>query len=84
VSLIITLIVGGLVGWLASIIMKTNAQMGLIANVLVGVVGSMLGYWLAGLLGIAPAGGILRFLIAIGGAALLIFILRKLGVFRGT
>ena len=83
-SLIITLIVGGLVGWLASIIMKTNAQMGLIANVLVGVVGSMLGYWLAGLLGIAPAGGILRFLIAIGGAALLIFILRKLGVFRGT
>ena len=83
-SLIITLIVGGLVGWLASIIMKTNAQMGLIANVLVGVVGSMLGYWLAGMLGIAPAGGILRFLIAIGGAALLIFILRKLGVFRGT
>lgn len=83
-SLIITLIVGGLVGWLASIIMKTNAQMGLIANVLVGVVGSMLGYWLAGLLGIAPAGGILRFLIAIGGAVLLIFILRKLGVFRGT
>jgi uncharacterized membrane protein YeaQ/YmgE (transglycosylase-associated protein family) len=82
--LIITLIVGGLVGWLASIIMKTNAQMGLIANVLVGVVGSMLGYWLAGLLGIAPAGGILRFLIAIGGAVLLIFILRKLGVFRGT
>jgi len=84
VSLIITLIVGGLVGWLASIIMKTNAQMGLIANVLVGVVGSMLGYWLAGLVGIAPAGGILRFLIAIGGAALLIFILRKLGVFRGA
>lgn len=83
-SLIITLIVGGLVGWLASIIMKTNAQMGLIANVLVGVVGSMLGYWLAGLVGIAPAGGILRFLIAIGGAVLLIFILRKLGVFRGT
>jgi uncharacterized membrane protein YeaQ/YmgE (transglycosylase-associated protein family) len=82
--LIITLIVGGLVGWLASIIMKTNAQMGLIANVLVGVVGSMLGYWLAGLLGIGPAGGILRFLIAIGGAVLLIFILRKLGVFRGT
>ena len=83
-SLIITLVIGGVVGWLASIIMKTNAQMGLIANVLVGVVGSMLGYWLAGLLGIAPAGGILRFLIAIGGAALLIFILRKLGVFRGT
>jgi uncharacterized membrane protein YeaQ/YmgE (transglycosylase-associated protein family) len=78
---IVTLIIGGIVGWLASIVMKTNAQMGLIANVLVGVGGSLLGYWLAGLVGIAPAGGILRFVIAVGGAALLIFILRKLGVF---
>jgi uncharacterized membrane protein YeaQ/YmgE (transglycosylase-associated protein family) len=80
-SWIITLIIGGIVGWLASIFMKTNAQMGLLANVLVGVVGSALGFWLAGLLGIAPAGGILRFVVAIGGAALLIFLLRKLGVF---
>lgn len=77
---IISLIIGGVVGWVASLFMKTNAQMGLIANVLVGVVGSMLGYWIAGLLGIAPS-GILRFLVAIGGAALLIFILRKLGFF---
>lgn len=79
-SLIISLIIGGVVGWVASLFMKTNAQMGLIANVVVGVLGSMLGYWLAGLLGIAPS-GILRFLVAIGGAALLIFILRKLGLF---
>jgi uncharacterized membrane protein YeaQ/YmgE (transglycosylase-associated protein family) len=62
--------------------MKTNAQMGLIANVLVGVVGSLLGFWIAGLLGIAPVGGILRFVVAIAGAALLIFILGKLGIFR--
>ena len=81
-SWIISLIIGGLVGWLASIIMKTNAQMGWIANVLVGVVGSMLGYWLAGLLGIAPSGGILGFVVALAGAVLLIFILVKLGVFR--
>lgn len=82
-SLIISLIIGGVVGWLASIIMKTNAQMGWIANVLVGVVGSSLGYWIAGLLGIAPA-GILRFGVAVAGAALLIFILVKLGIFRKT
>lgn len=81
-SWIISLIIGGIVGWLASIVMKTNAQMGLIANVLVGIVGSMLGYWLAGLFGMAPTGGILRFVIAIAGAALLIFILRQLGIFR--
>jgi uncharacterized membrane protein YeaQ/YmgE (transglycosylase-associated protein family) len=79
-SWIATLIIGGIVGWLASIVMKTNAQMGLIANVLVGVVGSALGFWIAGLLGIAPAGGILRFVVAIAGAALLIFILDRLGV----
>lgn len=81
---IISLIIGGIVGWLASIIMKTNAQMGWIANVLVGVVGSLLGYWLTGLMGIAATGGILRFVVAIAGAVLLIFILRKLGVFGKT
>lgn len=81
-SWIISLIIGGIVGWLASIIMKTNAQMGWIANVAVGIVGSMLGYWIAGLLGIVAVGGIARFLIAIGGAVLLIFILGKLGIMR--
>ncbi len=80
-SLIISLIVGGIVGWLASIIMKTNPQMGLIANVLVGVGGSILGYWIAGALGIAPT-GILRFAVAVAGAALLIFLLGKFGIFR--
>ena len=79
---IITLIIGGIVGWLASIAMKTNAQMGLIANVLVGIVGSSLGFWIAGLLGLEPTGGILRFVVAIAGAALLIFILGRLGIFR--
>ena len=41
-QLIVTLIVGGIIGWLASVLMKTNAQMGVIANV-VGIVGSALG-----------------------------------------
>ena len=80
-GLIMTLIIGGIVGWLASIVMKTDARMGLVANVVVGVVGSMLGYWIAGLLGFAAVGGIARFLVAFGGAVLLIFILGKLGIF---
>lgn len=79
---IISLIIGGIVGWIASIVMKTNAQMGLVANVLVGVVGSALAFWAFGLLGLAPSGGILRFVVAIVGAAVLIFILQKLGLFR--
>lgn len=81
-GLIISIVVGGVVGWLASIVMKTNAQMGMIANVLVGIVGSFLGYWIAGMLGLAAQGGILGFLISIAGAALLIFILRALGLFK--
>ena len=81
-SWIVTLVIGGIVGWLASIVMKTNAQMGIVANVLVGVAGSMLGSWLAGLLGLAPTGGILRFVVAIVGAMLLILVLRAIGLFR--
>jgi uncharacterized membrane protein YeaQ/YmgE (transglycosylase-associated protein family) len=79
---IVTLVIGGVVGWIASMIMKTNAQMGIIANIAVGVVGSTLGFWIAGLLGIGAAGGILGFVIAVGGAVLLIFILQKIGIFK--
>jgi uncharacterized membrane protein YeaQ/YmgE (transglycosylase-associated protein family) len=50
--------------------------------VLVGVVGSALGFWLAGAMGIAPAGGIMRFVVGIAGAVVLIFILRALGIFK--
>lgn len=79
---IITLVVGGIVGWLASMVMKTNAQMGLIANVLVGIVGSSLGFWLAGVLGLAAYGAIAQWLVAVAGAAILIVILRALGIFK--
>lgn len=81
-GLIYAVIMGGIVGWLASMFMKTNAQMGLVANILVGIAGSALGFWIAELLGIAAGGGLARFLVAIAGAALLIFILQKLGVFK--
>jgi uncharacterized membrane protein YeaQ/YmgE (transglycosylase-associated protein family) len=57
---ITALIIGGIVGWLASMVMKTNAQMGLIANIVVGIVGSMIGFWAAGLLGFVATGGIAR------------------------
>jgi uncharacterized membrane protein YeaQ/YmgE (transglycosylase-associated protein family) len=81
-DLIYAVIMGGIVGWLASMFMKTNAQMGLVANIVVGIAGSALGFWIAGLLGVAATGGIARFLVAIAGAALLIVILQKLGLFK--
>jgi uncharacterized membrane protein YeaQ/YmgE (transglycosylase-associated protein family) len=79
-----SLIIGGIVGWLASIIMKTNAQMGIIANVLVGIVGGLLGAWLANVLGLAPNGGIMQFVVALIGAVVLILILQALGIFKKT
>ncbi len=44
-NFIIWLIAGGLIGWLASIVMKTNGQQGMFLNVVVGIVGAMLGGW---------------------------------------
>ncbi len=45
-NFIIWLIVGGIIGWLASMMMKTDGQQGIILNVVVGIVGAMLGGWL--------------------------------------
>lgn len=45
-NFIIWLIVGGLIGWIASMVMKTNGQQGTVLNIVVGIVGAMLGGWL--------------------------------------
>ena len=80
-NLILQLIVGGVIGWIASMVMKTNAQMGLIANVIVGIVGAGIGGWIATRLGIG--GGVaLSWLMAIVGASLLIALLKLLGLFK--
>jgi uncharacterized membrane protein YeaQ/YmgE (transglycosylase-associated protein family) len=52
INLILILIVGGLIGWIASIVMRTNAQQGVLLNVVVGIVGALLaGFLLAPLFG---------------------------------
>ena len=52
VNLILILIVGGLIGWIASIVMRTNAQQGIFLNVAVGIVGALLaGFLLSPLFG---------------------------------
>ena len=79
---IITLVIGGIIGWLASLVMKTDAQMGIIGNVIVGIIGSSLGFWLAGVLGIGAGNAIGAYLIAVAGAAVLIGLLKALGVLR--
>lgn len=44
-NLIIWLIIGGVVGWLASLIMRTDGQQGIVLNVVVGIVGAFLAGW---------------------------------------
>lgn len=45
-NFIIWIVIGGILGWLASIIMKTDAQQGILLNVMVGIAGALLGGWL--------------------------------------
>jgi len=81
-DLLVTLIIGGIVGWLASLMMRADAQMGLLANVIVGIIGSMLGHALANAMGLVAQGAAVSWIISILGAVLLIALLRSLGVFR--
>ena len=48
IGFIIWLIIGGVVGWLASMVMRTDAQQGIILNIIVGIVGAFIGGLLFG------------------------------------
>ncbi|MDB5759483.1 MAG: GlsB/YeaQ/YmgE family stress response rane protein [Burkholderia sp.] len=45
-NFIIWIVVGGLLGWVASMIMRTDAQQGMFLNIVVGIIGALLGGWL--------------------------------------
>lgn len=54
-NIIIMLVVGGVLGWLASIVMRTDAQQGIFLNVVVGIVGALLaGFLITPMIGGAP------------------------------
>ncbi len=69
------IILGGIAGWIASKIMKTDAQQGILLNIVVGIIGGLLGGFLLSLLGFDVAGGGLFFsmLTAVLGACILLF-----------
>ena len=76
------IIFGALAGWIASIIMGRNRRMGFFANILVGIAGSALGGWISSLL--FGWGGVTgfnwrSFLIAVGGACLLLLLFQGVG-----
>jgi uncharacterized membrane protein YeaQ/YmgE (transglycosylase-associated protein family) len=78
--ILLWLLFGAIVGWLASIVMNKNRSMGLIANIVVGLIGSALGMWLMGVFGFGPvdAFSFAGFIVSVGGAALLIAIITSL------
>jgi uncharacterized membrane protein YeaQ/YmgE (transglycosylase-associated protein family) len=78
-NIIIWLIVGGLIGWLASLVMRTDAQQGLVLNVVVGIVGALLGgFLLSPLIGSGTINqnnfSLPALAVSFGGAVILLFI----------
>nr|WP_159837842.1 GlsB/YeaQ/YmgE family stress response membrane protein [Burkholderia sp. 8Y] len=75
-SFIVSLLIGGIAGWLAGLIMN-GTGFGVFVDILVGIVGGVLGNWLFGVLGISLGGGVLGSLLtAVIGAVVLLFIIR--------
>lgn len=72
------IVLGGIAGWIASKIMGTDAQQGIGMNIVVGIVGGLLGGFLLSLFGVDVAGGGLIFsmLTAIIGAVILLWIVK--------
>lgn len=69
---IVWIIIGGLAGWIAGMIMKDSK--GLLMNIVVGIVGAFVGGWLFGVLGISPDGGFVGSLVtATIGAVVLLY-----------
>lgn len=78
-GIIVWLVMGGLVGWIASMIMGTDGQQGIILNIVVGIVGALIGGWLIGpLLGAGSINdglSVMSFVVSLIGAVLLLGIL---------
>ena len=76
------IVLGGLAGWVASMLTKNNERMGLISNIVVGILGALLGSWLLGRLFDAEpmTFSLVGFLVAVAGAVILLFLF---GLIRG-
>ncbi|MFA5742812.1 MAG: GlsB/YeaQ/YmgE family stress response membrane protein [Candidatus Paceibacterota bacterium] len=79
-GIILWIIFGALTGWAASLVMKTDAKQGLMLDIIVGVVGAVIGGWLMNSIGESGVGGfnLYSFLVALFGACVLIALARLL------
>ncbi|QSB45010.1 GlsB/YeaQ/YmgE family stress response membrane protein [Tsuneonella flava] len=74
---IATIIIGGIAGWLASMVMNRDASMGIFLNIIVGVVGGLIGSWIGTMTGFLTtnAGWIMYLITAFVGAVVLLAVL---------
>jgi uncharacterized membrane protein YeaQ/YmgE (transglycosylase-associated protein family) len=79
-GIILWIIFGALVGWIASIIMKTDAEQGSFLNIVVGIIGAVLGGWIMNFFGQSGTTGfnIYSFIVALIGAIVLIAIVKAI------
>jgi uncharacterized membrane protein YeaQ/YmgE (transglycosylase-associated protein family) len=79
-GILLWIIFGGIVGWIASLIMNTDSQQGIIMNVIIGIIGAMIGGWLMSNLGETAITGfnLYSFLVALLGSVILITIIGAL------
>lgn len=77
-NILLWVILGALAGWIASMVMKTRAEQGLLMDIVVGIVGAFLGGWIFSLLGAQGVTGfnLYSILVAVVGAIVLLAILR--------
>lgn len=77
-GIILWIVFGALVGWIASMVMGTNASQGLFLNIIVGIVGAFLGGYVMSLFGYGAVDGfnLYSFVVAVVGAAVLIWIVK--------
>ena len=75
-NIILWIIFGGIAGWIASLIMNTSNQQGLLANVIIGIFGALLGGWLMNFLGESGVSGfdLYSFIVALFGSVVLLAI----------
>jgi uncharacterized membrane protein YeaQ/YmgE (transglycosylase-associated protein family) len=82
-NIVVWLVIGGLIGWIASVVMRTDGQQGVLLNVVVGVVGAILAGWLLSpLFGVSTINqsnfSIPGLLVSLGGAVILLAIVNLL------
>lgn len=77
-GIILWIIFGALVGWIASMLMKTDAEQGVVMNIVVGIIGAMIGGWLMSWFGGTSITGfnVYSFLVALLGAVVLLGIVK--------